>query len=153
MVAAPSSEMTPFGIPAFDILVVDDDVDSLLSLEDFLGLEGHRIHTATRGREAVGLARRFRAERRSIQLSILDVHVPDMSGLDTYRHLAEMLPNLAAIFISGDCSHELETSVQELAGTVLLAKPLDLDRMRRAIASCAEDFFGEPGDESSGRAT
>lgn len=118
-----------------DILLVDDDVHCLASLEDLLEQDGHRTHTATRGREALGLARRLRSENRRFQLSILDVHVPDMTGLDTYRGLSSLWPDIGGIFITGDPSSDLEVSVSQVGGLALVRKPLDVCRMRALLTT------------------
>ncbi len=120
------------------ILVVDDDVRCLRSLEDFLERDGHFIETATTGQEAVEITRRYiererERERFQFQLSILDFHVPDMSGLETFERLSTLLPGLGAIFISGDLSDTLESSILAAGGFALFRKPLDLGRMRQAI--------------------
>ena len=82
------------------ILLVDDDVGCLRSLENLLELDGHEISTATRGQEAVDLARQLRREKREPELSILDYHVPDLTGLETYELLSQELPDLGAIFVT-----------------------------------------------------
>jgi DNA-binding response OmpR family regulator len=116
-----------------DILVVDDDARCLECLEDFLSIDGHRIRTATRGEEAVGIVRAVRRERRAFDLSILDIHVPDMNGLETFARLAELLPGIAVIFISGDSDDSIGRSVRDLGGLGLVSKPIDLDRVRGLI--------------------
>ena len=115
------------------ILVVDDDVRCGTSLGEFLEGEGHVISTATRGREAVTIAQRFRREDRRFELSILDFHVPDMSGLETFESLIGLLPEMRAIFISGDASESLEGVVRSAGGLALIRKPLDLQSLRRTI--------------------
>ena len=124
--------------PSLDILLVDDDLGCLGCLEDFLEEEGHRIATATRGREALELVRKRLAtgEGPAFELSILDIHVPDMTGLETFSELRLDLPELRAIFVSGAAEPSLRNDVREIGGLALLDKPLDLCRIRAEIERC-----------------
>ncbi len=132
------------------ILLVDDDVGCLRSLENLLELDGHEISTATRGQEAVDLARQLRREKREPELSILDYHVPDLTGLETYELLSRELPDLGAIFVTGDASSGLEERILEAGGLALVRKPLDSVRIRGAVktfqrrwsSDCEEEFLG-----------
>ncbi|MEM7230601.1 MAG: response regulator [Planctomycetota bacterium] len=116
-----------------DILVVDDDLGCLESMEDLLTHDGHRIRTATRGADALGIAEEFRASDRRLHLSILDFHVPDMNGLETFIRLTDLLPNIGGIFVSAASTSSLERSIHEAGGVALLRKPVDLCGVRGAI--------------------
>jgi DNA-binding NtrC family response regulator len=118
---------------SLNILVVDDDIQCLSSLEELLARDGHWISTATRGFEALDIARRCRSENRWLELSILDCNVPDLSGLETFERLSRELPGMGAIFISGDSSAGLESEVMAAGGFALVRKPLDALRLRRAV--------------------
>ena len=64
------------------ILVVDDSPDGLESTRLVLELEGHEVHVAATGREAIeaALAQRF-------ELVLLDIGLPDMDGYRVAREL------------------------------------------------------------------
>jgi len=57
------------------ILVVDDHADTLESVRALLECEGHRVLTASSGAEALALL-----DRESIQLAVIDLRMPSMSG-------------------------------------------------------------------------
>ncbi|MCZ6795451.1 MAG: response regulator [Planctomycetota bacterium] len=115
------------------ILVVDDDVHSLASIGDFLERDGHSIRMARCGWEAVDIVRRLRREKWHFELSILDFHVPDLSGIEIFQRLSLLDPGLGAIFVSGDSSDSMEDSIQQAGGFALCPKPLDLGGLRRLI--------------------
>jgi len=121
------------------ILVVDDDVSSLETLEFLLQGEGHEIYTASRCVEAVEVVRRLLHERTRLDLSILDYHMPDQTGIDTYEQLTVELPDLAAIFVTGESSSTVEERVYGVGGRALLPKPIDVGRMRTVLS----DFIRE----------
>ena len=123
------------------ILVVDDDATALASLESFLVGDGHVIYTAQRGEEAVVVARRFRRERQRLDLTILDYRMPDLSGIETFEQLVVELPEVQAIFVSGDPSSMLDVLVERVGGLALMRKPLSLPRVRSVLASFERGNF------------
>ncbi|HZN59216.1 MAG TPA: response regulator [Planctomycetota bacterium] len=115
------------------ILVVDDDERCLESLEGVLSLDGHEIFTATRGFEALDCARRLEREQRRVHLSILDFHMPDLSGLETLVRLVTEVPHVQAILVSGDPSLSLEAEAVRAGARAFVRKPVDLIRIRTLV--------------------
>jgi CheY-like chemotaxis protein len=62
------------------ILVVDDNRDAAASLATLLGLEGHEIHIAYDGAEAVRAAAALRPD-----IILLDIGLPKINGYDAAR--------------------------------------------------------------------
>jgi signal transduction histidine kinase/DNA-binding response OmpR family regulator len=75
------------------ILVVDDESAVLEALEALLVHEGHRVVRATDGRSAL---QRAQAEQPDIVL--LDLHLPDVSGLEVVTRLRQ-IPGLEAVSV------------------------------------------------------
>jgi two-component system, cell cycle response regulator DivK len=65
-----------------DILVVEDSPHSLELMAYLLSAQGHRVHGAPTGRQAVELAR---SER--LDLVLLDLQLPDLDGYQVLREL------------------------------------------------------------------
>jgi CheY-like chemotaxis protein len=66
------------------ILVVDDNVDHADSLSMLLTMDGHEVHSAHDGIEALEAAERLRPE-----VVLLDLGLPRLDGFDTCRRLRE----------------------------------------------------------------
>jgi len=111
---------------------------------------GFAVETASRGRDALQIL-----VHGSIDLTISDVHLPDMTGfevLETYtsgpwvappeRGVARRLQRTAvpAIFMSGDATPEMHDRCASL-GWPLFDKPFAVDDMRTAI----EKVLGRSG--------
>ncbi|OGA96046.1 MAG: hypothetical protein A3E79_15125 [Burkholderiales bacterium RIFCSPHIGHO2_12_FULL_61_11] len=64
------------------ILVVDDDANLRKTLSDILRLKGYEVATAETGAEAIA-----EAERAFVNVALIDLKRPDMSGI-------EVLPDL-----------------------------------------------------------
>ena len=65
------------------ILLVEDELDLLQTLSFNFESEGYKVKKATNGKEAM----KFLEDDDSISLVILDLMLPDMSGLDICRHI------------------------------------------------------------------
>jgi signal transduction histidine kinase/ActR/RegA family two-component response regulator len=66
--------------PARRILIADDNADSADSLAELLRLEGHEVHVAYDGEQALATFTHFRPDA-----ALLDVGMPRLSGLDVVR--------------------------------------------------------------------
>ena len=118
--------------PPKKILVVDDEPDTLTFLCAWLEDEGHAPH-AVSDPEAVLSA----ALGDVPDLLLLDVHMPNQSGIQVYRSLRETpaLRDLPVIFITGASDVQLFDKscapMPEPAGRI--EKPIDLSELARAI--------------------
>lgn len=90
----PAQKATPAFKRSLHILLVDDHVDTVLTLAAILRDEGHAVHTCADPRRATDLARRLGPD-----LCILDLLMPGRSGFDIARELraAQLVPLLIAI--------------------------------------------------------
>jgi PAS domain S-box-containing protein len=64
------------------VLVVEDGADMRQTLADLLRLEGHLVHVAATGREAISLARELRPD-----VVLCDIGLPDVDGYEVARAL------------------------------------------------------------------
>jgi DNA-binding NtrC family response regulator len=77
------------------LLIVDDEPTVLFSMQKCLAPLNLGIVTSHNGREALRLAQEQRPD-----VVLLDVCLPDMSGLDVYDQLIALWPNLPVIVIT-----------------------------------------------------
>ena len=80
------------------ILLVEDEPDLLQTLTFNFENEGYKVKKATNGKEAT----KFLEDDDSISLVILDLMLPDMSGLDICRHIraADNLKDILVIMVT-----------------------------------------------------
>ena len=80
------------------ILLVEDEPDLLNTLSFNFESEGYKVAKALNGKEAM----KFLEEDDSISLVILDLMLPDMSGLDIFRHIitADNLKDILVIMVT-----------------------------------------------------
>lgn len=129
------------------ILIVDDDLDILESLELALGTQ-YDVVTAADGREALDLI----AGHDDIALVVLDLMMPRMSGgelMHELRSRALVVPTIIA-----SAAHDIHHRAAELGAQDFIAKPFSLRQLRDKIASVLASHGGTPpsgsGTPSSG---
>jgi CheY-like chemotaxis protein len=112
------------------ILIIDDDVSIRHMLGRVLVGEGYAVVAAANGETGLKIA-----EKGGIDLVLLDLKMPGMTGQETLKVLSAQRPGLPVIIISA-------FSRQQFAGmagvSALLQKPLDfptlLDTIKRILA-------------------
>lgn len=81
------------------VLVVDDNQDLVGTLRDVLEPQGFVVVTASRGKEALDIAR-----REGFDVAIVDVKLPDASGVDLIEPLREAAALSEVVLITGFAS-------------------------------------------------
>jgi len=106
--------------PRFTVLVVDDAT----SLREFMmdELATHGIHTIGAADGTAGLEA-FLANRERINLVIVDMLMPKMSGLDLAAELERRCPGIKILYISGQGDSIAMESIQRQSAERVLLKP------------------------------
>ena len=99
------------------ILIIDDDMEDLDTMKDVLEKGGYSVVTANNGAEALDLLKGD-----GIQLILIDVQMPTLSGYDLLRLLRERLNHkVKMIYVS--IIPENEVDMDDIDGFV--QKPFD----------------------------
>ncbi|MFL7792536.1 MAG: response regulator [Anaerolineae bacterium] len=104
------------------ILVVDDDADFVESIKNLLVDEGYTVFAATNGQEAID-----RIRSNSIDILILDLRLPILSGLETYlelKRIGHAVPTLIVTAYFDDYTDDVN-KLQSLSVSGILRKPFD----------------------------
>jgi UDP-3-O-acyl N-acetylglucosamine deacetylase len=114
------------------VLIVDDEERVLSSITGVLEDEGFRVTTAKSGPEAIGI---FQQEGPDVTL--LDIWMPGMDGIEVLKRLKWMSPDCQVIMISGHATISTAMTAVKLGAFDFIEKPLSLDLLlmtiRRAI--------------------
>ena len=108
------------------ILVIDDDRYVRMLLGDLLSAWGYDADVAADGVEGLALF-----ARRTYDMVLTDLAMPNVSGLDVVAGVRDRDPSIAVILFTGFMG-ELDGEDQRL-GVTVLRKPLDIDGLRRAL--------------------
>jgi len=115
------------------ILVVDDDLNTCAALEAGLAKDGHAILEAHSGKEALEKVR-----SQDLDLAIIDLRMPGMDGMEFFRTLKALRPEVMGIMISGQPTVDLAVSAIKSGIYDFITKPFRLSDMKKAIARALE---------------
>ncbi len=112
------------------ILVVDDEPVIVQILKRVLTDEGYEVDSTGKAEEALKLIRS--GEYACI---LLDIKIPDMSGIDLYRHLAETDKSLAQriIFVTGDIMGADTGDFFFRTGAAYVTKPFNINEIIKEV--------------------
>ena len=115
------------------ILVVDDDPGTSETLRDVLELEGHIVRTADCGRAGLETL-----AASPVEAAIVDLKLPDVSGLDLLEAIKATSAETEVIFITGHAS--VASAVQAINGAAFgyLAKPFDVRQLVATLDKALE---------------
>jgi two-component system response regulator ChvI len=108
-----------------NILIVDDEPDTLLTYEWFLSDEGYNVEAFTEPQEA--LKRFVQLEASSYyQLVLLDIRMPRLNGLQLFNTMKAISPNAKIMFISAlDVADELTSIFPDMKHEDIIKKPVE----------------------------
>jgi PAS domain S-box-containing protein len=113
-----------------DIVLVEDNKDTLFYLSLLLENAGHRVRTASTLAKAVETT-----EAGPFDLLLSDIELPDGTGLDLIRHLrASRTERIPAIAMSGFGSDDDVRLSLDAGFLAHLTKPVDFNRLQAEIA-------------------
>jgi len=113
------------------ILVVDDTGSIREALEKVLRAEGYDVFLAADGREGV---EKFNNE--IMDLAVLDVNLPDMTGWEVFETITRINPFVPVVIITGEGTHRRFAT---LGSGALLEKPLNVPRLLARVAELLGD--------------
>jgi two-component system cell cycle sensor histidine kinase/response regulator CckA len=98
-------------------------------VERLLAEQGHQVHTACHGEEALRVALQG-----PVDLLVTDVRMPVMDGWELSRRLRERWPDLPVLFISGyDVELTHAVGARRRGAGAFLRKPFDPDDLVRQV--------------------
>jgi two-component system nitrogen regulation response regulator GlnG len=115
------------------LLIVDDEPNVLYSLKTGLAAEGLQVVTARTARDGLRLA-----AAEAPDAAILDVRLPDLSGLEAFDRLRAQDPRLPVIIITAYSATEAAIEAMKRGAFEFLLKPVGLHHLRGVVARAVE---------------
>src|ERR1700730_6470131 len=110
------------------LLIIDDEPTILGAFRRAYRDSNIRIQTAETAAEGLALASQCHPD-----VIILDVQLPDMSGMDTMRKVRDLDPRCPVIFITGKSTTDTAIEAMKLGAFEYLLKPLELAQLRQVV--------------------
>jgi DNA-binding NtrC family response regulator len=118
---------------AASVLFVDDDADFRRILGGELARQQFAVTTAGSGAEALGLL-----DVAEPDVVLLDLQLPDMSGLDVLQQVRERRPSCDVIVLTGHGTIDTAIESIRLGAFDYLSKPCPLDELEVRLARALE---------------
>ncbi|UCE60218.1 MAG: response regulator [Phycisphaerales bacterium] len=110
------------------VLIVDDEKNMRTTLADILDEEGYEVVTAATGEEAIEFC-----TRRGFDVVLLDVRMPGIDGVETFRRIRRHRDNIRVIMMSAFSVDELKQAALYEGAIAFLSKPLDVQQVVKLV--------------------
>jgi len=111
------------------LLAEDDDFVRKLCVKLLVDV-GYKVIEAVNGRSAVEL---FKEHQDKIDIALLDVVMPELSGKEVYNLITNIKPNLPVIFASGYLSNDINREFADNEKIVFIQKPYKIAELLNTV--------------------
>jgi two-component system nitrogen regulation response regulator GlnG len=115
------------------LLVIDDEPNVLYSLTESLHSDELEVLSAPTAAQGLELARTARPDA-----VLLDVRLPDLSGLEVYDRLRQLDPRLPVVVMTAYSTTETAIEAMKRGAFDYLLKPVDLAQLREVLDRALE---------------
>jgi CheY-like chemotaxis protein len=138
--APPTDKAKPIG-PSLRVLVVDDNMDTAVSLEMLLRESGYDARTAHDGPAALAAALDYRPN-----VVLLDIGLPGLDGYEVAKRLRQqpILPNVVLVAMTGYGQDADRQCAREAGFDHHLVKPVRFEHIQEILASVWEKAASMP---------
>ena len=116
------------------ILVIEDQEDLAELYQATLRKAGYKVQQAFTGEEGIA---EFRAN--GADAILLDITLPEMSGVQVLREIRKTNASVPVIIITGETHEDLRKECERLGVYAYLSKPVNYEAMLEAIRSALEE--------------
>jgi DNA-binding NtrC family response regulator len=120
----------------YGILIIDDEPSILEALTLILDDQGYETVSAKTGRDGIEQSR-----RRNFDVTVTDLRLPDMSGLDVLKAIREKDCNSRVIVITAHGTPETVVELKACGALDVLKKPFVPSDILSLIESALKDRF------------
>ncbi len=110
------------------ILIVDDEVGIVQEIKEFLAEEGYEAHAADTAKTGIHLIEELKPD-----VVLIDVKLPDASGIEVLKACKEKSPKSKVIMITGYVDQNVMDEAESLGRDAFLQKPFDLIKIVEEI--------------------
>ena len=110
------------------ILVIDDDESITNTMKAILEDEGYIVDLAATGREAIK-----RTEETAYNVTLIDIRLPDMEGVELLKLMKDAVPRTRKIMMTGYPSMQNAVAALNKNADVYLIKPVDIEKLLSTV--------------------
>ncbi len=120
------------------VLVVDNETEFASTLAERLRLSKIKAESVSSGEDALDTVSRFMPD-----VMILDMQMPNMSGLEVLAQVKVIDPTIEVILLTGHGSFDVGIAGMELGAFGYIVKPVDLAQLMEKITEANEKKLGK----------
>lgn len=120
------------------VLIVDDELISLLGMKVFVESLNCSVITASNGKEAIEIL----YQQPSFDLLLTDIHMPAINGIELTKIIRQSNLAFSDILIFGITSYLADSDIlkaKKAGMSEIFMKPLDLDQFKRNMLNFLKD--------------
>ena len=119
-----------------NIMVVDDEPDTLFTCESFLSDEGYNVESFTDPLEALKHFVQLPDPSSHYKLAILDIRMPRLNGLKLFYQMKKLSPKIKIMFCSAlEIAEELTSVLPDIEHNHIIKKPVEREYFINKINS------------------
>lgn len=115
------------------ILIVDDNISLCKTMSFILNRNGYAVTIAKDGPEAID-----RVKERSFDIIFLDIKMPLMNGVETYKRIKKVRPEAVVMMMTAYTIEDLVQEALREGAYGILYKPLDMEKAIAIIEEARE---------------
>lgn len=122
-----------------NILVIDDEPDTLFTYESFLSDEGYNVKTFSDPQEALEHFFQLPDPSCHYNLALLDIRMPKINGLQLFHKMKALSPKIKIIFCSAlDIAQEVSSVFPDIDHEHFMRKPVEREHFINKINSAVD---------------
>jgi CheY-like chemotaxis protein/class 3 adenylate cyclase len=119
-----------------NIMVVDDEPDTLFTYESFLSDEGYNVESFTDSLEALKHFAQLPDPSSHYKLALLDIRMPKLNGIQLFYKMKTLSPKIKIIFCSAlEIAEELTSVLPDIEDNHIIKKPVEGEYLVKKINS------------------
>lgn len=117
------------------ILVMDDNEGVRNLLQRILEGAGYQVTTAANGKEAL-----YKVSLGEIEVVLLDIHMPEMSGIEVLRKITADSPDYCVIMVTAVTDMDTAIEALKIGAYDYITKPFDRDEVKQKLQQAIEKW-------------
>lgn len=117
------------------ILIIEDDAEMRETLNDILSDEGYKVKTAGTGKKALALAK-----KEMFPVCLVDLRLPDISGIKVLKGLKACSSDSSAIIITAFASKETAIEAIKAGASCYIEKPINMEELLATVKRTSEAY-------------
>lgn len=115
------------------LLIIDDEPAIVYSLSDCLESSELQIRSANTGRDGIA-----EVQKDAPDVILLDVRLPDQSGLDVFEKIHQIEPRIPVVIMTAFAKTETAIEAMRRGAFDYLLKPVDVTELRSVVSKALE---------------